>query len=257
MAHHKQLFFRSTAREKILRGASALADAIRVTLGPKSKCALIEKKFGKHIVCNDGVTIAKEIELEDREENLGAQMIREAAERTGDAVGDGTSTSTILAYTILSEGVRNVAAGASAIDLKRGLDRGLKVAVETLQTISRPVESRREKIQVATISAHNDPSIGELVAEALERVGPEGAVSVEEAKTTETTLEVVEGMQFGNGYLSPYFINDAEKMETIISGLGVGAGLMYILDPNKGRRRRALACDQAVHLLTKAANTIE
>ncbi|MEW6734239.1 MAG: chaperonin GroEL [Acidobacteriota bacterium] len=216
MAHHKQLFFRSTAREKILRGATVLVDAVRVTLGPKSKCVLIEKKFGKPIVCNDGVTIAKEIELEDREENLGAQMIREAAERTGDVVGDGTSTSTILAYTILSEGVRNVAAGASAIDLKRGLDRGLKVAVETLRSLSRPVVSRREKAQVATISAHNDPAIGEMVADALEKVGPEGAVSVEEAKTTETSLEVVEGMQFDNGYLSPYFITDAENMETIL-----------------------------------------
>src|SRR5678816_327020 len=189
---HKQVLFRSAAREKILRGASALADAVRVTLGPKSKSVLIEKKWGKPIVCNDGVTIAKEFDLEDPEENLGAQMIREAAERTGDEVGDGTSTSTLVAHTILAEGIRNLAAGASAVDLKRGLDRGLRVAIAALKNLSRPVSSRREKAQVATISAHNDSSIGELVADAIEKVGQEGVISVEEAKGTETTLEVVE-----------------------------------------------------------------
>ena len=213
---HKHVFFRAAAREKVLRGATALADAVRVTLGPKSKCVLIEKKWGKPIVCNDGVTIAKEIDLESPEENLGAQMIREAAERTGDAVGDGTTTATILAHAILADGVRNVAAGASAVDLKRGLDRGLQVAVEALRALSRPVQSRREKVQVATISAHNDPAIGELAAEAIEKVGPEGVVSVEEAKATETVLEVVEGMQFDHGYLSPYFVTDPEKMATVL-----------------------------------------
>ncbi|MBS1811199.1 MAG: chaperonin GroEL [Acidobacteria bacterium] len=213
---HKQMLFRSEAREKILRGAAALTDAVRVTLGPKSKCVLIEKKWGKPLVCNDGVTIAKEVELKDPEENLGAQMLRQAAEQTGDAVGDGTSTSTILAYTIFADGLRNVAAGASAVDLKRGLDRGLKVAVDALHTISRPVESRKEKAQVATISAHNDPVIGELIADATERIGDEGVISVEESKTTETTMEVVEGMQFDRGYLSPYFINNAEKLEAVL-----------------------------------------
>ena len=213
---HKQLRFRAAARESILRGASVLADAVRVTLGPKSKCVLIEKKYGRPIVCNDGVTIAKEIDLESPEENLGAQMMREAAERTGDAVGDGTSTSTVLAHAILADGVRNVAAGASAIDLKRGLDRGLKVAVETLRALSRPVQSRREKVQVAAISAHNDTTIGELVADAVEKVGAEGVISVEEAKSTETVLEVVEGMQFDRGYLSPYFITDPEKMQAAL-----------------------------------------
>ena len=213
---HKQLPFRAAAREKILRGASALADAVRVTLGPKSKCVLIETKWGAPIVCNDGVTIAKEIELKDPEENLGAQMMREAAERTGDAVGDGTSTSTILAHAIFADGVRNVVAGASAIDLKRGLDRGLKVAVEALRALSRPVQSRRERAQVAAISAHNDTTIGELVADAVEKVGAEGVISVEEAKATETTLEVVEGMQFDRGYLSPYFVTDPEKMEGVL-----------------------------------------
>jgi chaperonin GroEL len=213
---YKQLFFRADAREKIMRGAAALADAVRVTLGPKSKCVLIGKKWGRPIVCNDGVTIAKEIEIKDAEENLGAQMLREAAERTGDVVGDGTTTSTILAFSILAEGVRNVAAGASAIDLKRGIDAGVRAAIEALRAMSRPVESRKERAQVATISAHNDSSIGELVADAMEKVGPEGATSVEEAKGMETTLEVVEGMQFDRGFLSPYFITDPQKMEVVL-----------------------------------------
>jgi len=213
---HKQVLFRSEAREKVLRGSATLADAVRVTLGPKSKCVLIQKRFGLPIVCNDGVTIAREMELKDAAENLGAQMIRQAAERTGDAVGDGTSTSTILAHAIFAEGVRNVAAGASAIDLKRGLDRGVRVAVEALRALSRPVKSRLEKAQVATISAHNDATIGELVADAMEKVGDEGVITVEESKTTETQLEVVEGLQFDRGYLSPYFITDPEKMEAVL-----------------------------------------
>lgn len=213
---HKQMMFQSAAREKILRGATQLADAVRITLGPKSKSVLIQKSWGAPIVCNDGVAIAKEIDLEDPEENLGAQMLRQAAERTGDLVGDGTSTATILAHAIFSDGVRNVTAGASAIDIKRGLDRGLKAAVATLKTLSRPVVSRKEKAQVATISAHNDESIGELVADAMEKVGGEGVITVEESKTTETTLEVVEGMQFDRGYMSSYFVTDTEKMEAVI-----------------------------------------
>ena len=212
----KQLLFKSAAREKLLRGASVLADAVRVTLGPRSKCVLIQKKFGRPLVCNDGVTIAKEIELADPEENLGAQMLREAAEKTGEIVGDGTSTSAILAHAIFSEGLRNIAAGASAVDLKRGLDRGLKVATTAIKGISRPVVGRKELAQVATVSAHNDAVLGELVADAMERVGKEGVVSVEEAKGTETNLEVVEGMQFDRGYLSAYFITDSEKMESVL-----------------------------------------
>ena len=213
---HKQVLFRSEAREKILHGATALADAVRVTLGPKSKSVLIEKKWGKPIVCNDGVTIAKEFDLEDAEENLGAQMLRQAAEKTGELVGDGTSTATILAHAIYADGLRNVTAGASAIDLKRGLDRGLKVAVDALKAQSKPVVSRKEKAQVGTISAHNDEAIGELVAEAMEKVGGEGVITVEESKTTETLLEVVEGMQFDRGYMSPYFVTDTEKMEAVL-----------------------------------------
>jgi len=212
----KQILFRSQAREKILRGASQLADAVRVTLGPKSKSVLIQKKWGTPLVCNDGVTIAKETELEDPVEDLGARMLRQAAERTGDAVGDGTSTSTILAHAILADGIRNVVAGASAVDLKRGLDRGLKAAIDSLRALSRPVKTRLEKAQVATISAHNDPAIGELVAEAMEKVGGEGVITVEESKTTETVLEVVEGMQIDRGFISPYFITHAEKMEAVL-----------------------------------------
>jgi chaperonin GroEL len=212
---HKQVLFHSAAREKVLAGAAALADAVRVTLGPKSKSVLIQRKWGAPLVCNDGVTIAKEFDLKDPEQNLGAQMLRQAAERTGEAVGDGTSTATILAHAIFADGVRNVVAGASAIDLKRGLDRGLKVAVEKLRSLSRPVGSRTEKAQVATISAHNDETIGELVAEAMEKIGDEGVITLEESKTTETVLDVVEGMQFDRGYISPYFVTDAEKMEAV------------------------------------------
>jgi chaperonin GroEL len=213
---HKHVLFRSAAREKVLRGAAQLADAVRVTLGPRSKSVLIERKWGAPIVCNDGVTIAKEFDLKDPEENLGARMLRQAAEKTGEMVGDGTSTSTILAHAIFADGVRNVVAGASAIDIKRGLDRAAKRAIETLRALSRPVKTRKEKAQVAAISAHNDTSIGELIAEAMDKVGDEGVITVEEAKTTETTLDVVEGMRFDRGFLSHYFITNPEKMEAVL-----------------------------------------
>jgi chaperonin GroEL len=210
---HKRVSFRSAAREKVLRGATQLAEAVRLTLGPKSKSVLIQKSWGAPLVCNDGVTIAKELSLQDPEENLGAQMLRQAAEKTGDLVGDGTSTSTVIAHAIFADGVRNVAAGASAIDIKKGLDRALGVAIAQLRSLSKPVSTRLEKAQVATISAHNDASIGELVADAMEKVGGEGVITVEESKTTETVLEVVEGMQFDRGYISPYFVTDTDKME--------------------------------------------
>jgi len=213
---HKQVLFRSVAREKILRGATQLADAIRVTLGPRSKSVLIEKKWGSPIVCNDGVTIAKEFDLKDPEENLGARMLRQAAEKTGEMVGDGTSTATILAHAIFADGVRNVVAGASAIEIKRGLDLATKRAIEVLRALSRPVATRKEKSQVAAISAHNDSAIGELVADAMDKVGGEGVITVEEAKTTETVLDVVEGMRFDRGFLSPYFITNPDKMEAVL-----------------------------------------
>jgi chaperonin GroEL len=208
----KQCLFRAEARQKVFQGATVLADLVRVTLGPKSNCVLIEKRFGKPLVCNDGVTIAKEVVLEDATENMGAQLLREAAECTGDAVGDGTSTATVLAHAMLVEGVRNVASGASAVDLKKGLDHGLKAALAMLQSISRPVTSRIEKEHVATISAHNNPRIGAMVADAIEKIGADGVVTVEESNTTETMLEVVDGLQFDRGYISPYFVTDAEKM---------------------------------------------
>jgi chaperonin GroEL len=209
---YKQILFRSNAREKLLSGTRALADAVRVTLGPKSKSVLIQRKWGGPIVCNDGVTIAKEVKLKDPEEDLGAQMMRQAAEKTGDAVGDGTSTATILAQAIFADGLRNVVAGASAIDIRRGLDMGLKAGTEALKKLSRPVKTRVEKAQVATIAAHNDPAIGDLVAEAMDKVGDDGAITVEDSRTTETVLEVVEGMQFNRGYISPYFVTDLEGL---------------------------------------------
>ena len=213
---HKHLLFESAAREKIVRGATQLADAVRITLGPKSKSVLIGRKWGRPQVCNDGVSIAKEIDLTDPEENLGAQVLREAAERTGESVGDGTSTATVLAHSIIVEGIRNIAAHASAVDLKRGLERGLTAAIASLREISRPVQSKKEQAQVAAISAHNNVKIGELVADAIEQIGPEGVITVEEAKGTETSVEVVEGMQFDRGYLSPYFVTDPEKMEAVV-----------------------------------------
>ncbi len=216
MAAHKHLLYRSEAREKVLRGATAIADAVRVTLGPRSKCVLIEQKWGAPLVCNDGVTIAKAFALKDPDENLGAQLLRGAAERTGDAAGDGTTTATILAHAIVADGMRNIAAGASAIDIKRGLDRASRAAIAALRAQSRPVQSSREKEQVATISAHNDPAIGEMVARAIDKVGAEGAVTVEEAKGTETNMDIVEGLQFDRGYLSPYFVTDPEKMEATL-----------------------------------------
>jgi chaperonin GroEL len=215
--NYKKVIFRDAAREKILKGATTLYDTIRITLGPKSKSVLIDKKFGKPIVCNDGVTIATEMTLKDPNENLGVQILKEAAERTGEVVGDGTSTSTILAYSIYAEGLRNIAARASAIELKKGIERGMKIAVGQLEKISRPVKGKLEMAQVAAISAHNNESIGNLVADAVEKVGSEGVITVEEAKGMETTLDVVEGMQFDRGYLSAYFITDTQKMESVLT----------------------------------------
>ncbi len=217
----KHMLFHAEAREKVVRGAAALADAVRVTLGPRSKSVLLEKKWGKPLVCDDGVTIAKEVELKDPEENMGAQLLKEPAERTQQAVGDGTTTATLLAHAIVSEGMRNVVAGASAIAIKHGLDRGLQVVIDSLKAQSKPVSTRKEKAQVGSISAHGNTLVGDLVADALEKVGGDGVITVEEAKGTETTLEVVEGMQFDRGWLSPYFVTDPEEMKCELSDVFV------------------------------------
>ncbi|PWJ20580.1 chaperonin GroEL [Jannaschia seohaensis] len=209
---YTKLLFRSEARESLLRGTGALADAVRLTLGPRSKSVLIQKSFGAPLVCDDGVTIAKQFRLKVPEEDMGAQLLRQAAEMTGDAVGDGTTTSTILAHALFADGVRNVTAGASAVDLRRGFEDGLAAAVEVLRDLSRPVASVKEKRQVAAISAHGDQEIGNLVAEAMEKVGDDGAIMVEDSRTTETVLEVVEGLQFDRGYISPYFVTDADTL---------------------------------------------
>lgn len=213
---YKRLLFGADARNKVLRGVEAMADAVAVTLGPKSKRVLIEKKWDAPLVCDDGVTIAKEVELKDPEENLGARMLRQVAERTGDSVGDGTTTSILLARAIYAEGVKNVVAGASAVDVKRGIDRGARAAVDALRLLSKPVVSQLEKAQVATISAHGDVKMGQLVAEAVERVGAEGAISVEESRTAETVLDVVSGLRFDRGYLSHYFVTDTERLQCVM-----------------------------------------
>lgn len=210
---HKRLLFHGEAQTRVLKGASALADAVRITLGPKSKSVLIQRKFGRPLVCNDGVTIAREVELENPEENLGAQMMREAAERTGEMVGDGTTTSTLLAHAIYSEGLKNIAAGASAVDLKRGLDHGLKILLENLRRLSQPVKEPKKIEQAATLSAHNNTAIGTVIANAIQRVGVSGVVSLEESQGTETMVEVVEGLRFDRGFVSPYFVNNTERME--------------------------------------------
>ncbi len=213
---YTELRFRDEARAKLLAGATALADAVRSTLGPESRSVLIEKKWGSPLVCDDGVTIAKAVKLKDPVENLGAQLLRDAAVQTSERVGDGTTTSTLLAHAMFAEGLRNVVVGVSAIGITRGMDRACEVAVRALRDLSRPVKDKSDTAHVATVSAHNNAEIGALVADAVEKVGSEGVVEVEEARGTETTLEVVEGMQFDKGYLSPYFVTDAEAMEAVL-----------------------------------------
>tara|TARA_B100000900_G_scaffold283109_1_gene242439 strand:- start:1464 stop:3107 length:1644 start_codon:yes stop_codon:yes gene_type:complete len=211
----KEIKFNSDARDALKKGVDALSNAVKVTLGPKGRNVVIDKKFGSPSITKDGVTVAKEIELENTIENMGAQMVKEVASKTADQAGDGTTTATILAQSMVSNGLKNVAAGASPIDLKRGMDKAVKVIVSNLKKQSKNVGDNSQKIeQVATISANNDNTIGKLIAEAMEKVSKEGVITVEEAKGTETTVEIVEGMQFDRGYLSPYFVTDSEKMET-------------------------------------------
>jgi chaperonin GroEL len=209
----KTVRFAQEAREKILRGVNVLADAVIVTLGPKGRNVVLEKSFGAPTVTKDGVTVAKEIELEDKFENMGAQMVKEVASKTSDVAGDGTTTATVLARSIYTEGMKMVAAGHDPMSLKRGIDRAVESVVGELKGLSKPTKDRREIAQVGTISANNDSTIGDIIAEAMEKVGKEGVITVEEAKGLETTLEVVEGMQFDRGYLSPYFVTDPERME--------------------------------------------
>jgi len=205
--------FSQEAREKIQKGVNVLADAVTVTLGPKGRNVVLEKSFGAPTVTKDGVTVAKEIELEDRFENMGAQMVKEVASKTSDVAGDGTTTATVLARTIYSEGIKMVAAGHDPMSLKRGIDRAVEAITGELKGLSKPTKDRKEIAQVCTISANNDSTIGEIIAEAMEKVGKEGVITVEEARSLETQLEVVEGMQFDRGYLSPYFVTDPERME--------------------------------------------
>ena len=210
----KELKFNEEARRALERGVNTLADAVSVTLGPRGRNAVIEKKFGSPSIINDGVTIAKEIEVEDRFENVGAQLVREVASKTNDVAGDGTTTATVLAQAIVREGLMNVAAGANPMAIKRGIDKAVEVAVKEIEKISIPVQERNEIAQVASISA-NDKTIGDLVAEAMEKVGKDGVITVEESKGTETALDWVEGMQFDKGYMSPYMVTDAERMEVV------------------------------------------
>jgi chaperonin GroEL len=212
----KELLFNTDARSKLKRGVDQLAEAVKVTLGPKGRNVVIDKKFGSPTVTKDGVTVAKEIELSDPIENMGAQMVKEVATKTSDLAGDGTTTATVLAQAIFREGLRNVTAGANPMELKRGIDRAVEAVVEQLRTISVASAGKKEIAQVGTISANNDKEIGNLIAEAMEKVGKDGVITVEEAKGLETTLETVEGMQFDRGYLSPYFVTDPEKMEAVL-----------------------------------------
>ncbi len=241
----KMIFFDIEARNKMKKGVDTLANAVKVTLGPKGRNVVIDKKFGAPQVTKDGVTVAKEIELEDPIENMGAQMVKEVASKTADQAGDGTTTATVLAQSIISEGLKMVAAGANPMDLKRGIDKAVSLVVENLRSQSQTVGSDSKKIQqVATISANNDETIGKLIAEAFGKVGKEGVITVEEAKGTDTTVDVVEGMQFDRGYISPYFVTNSEKMEVELQN-------PYILIYDK----KISAMKDILHILEKVAQT--
>src|SRR5438552_3785395 len=212
----KDLVYREHARSAMLRGVNLLANTVKVTLGPKGRNVVLQRKFGSPLVTKDGVTVAKEIELKDRWENMGAQMVREVASKTSDLAGDGTTTATILAQAIYREGVKNVEAGANPMELKQGIDSAVTVVVAELQKMSKPIKTKREQEQIATVSANSDKRIGTLIAEAMEKVGKDGVVTVEEAKSMMTDLEFVEGMQFDRGYLSPYFVTNPDRMEAVL-----------------------------------------
>jgi chaperonin GroEL len=240
----KELLFNTDARAKLKKGVDHLAEAVRVTLGPKGRNVVIDKKFGSPTVTKDGVTVAKEVELADPVENMGAQMVKEVATKTSDLAGDGTTTATVLAQAIFREGLKNVTAGANPMELKRGIDRAVEAVVEHLKSISTPSAGKKEIAQVGTISANNDKEIGNLIAEAMEKVGKDGVITVEEAKGLETTLETVDGMQFDRGYLSPYFVTDPEKMEAVLDD-------PYILIHDK----KISAMKELLPILEKVAQT--
>jgi chaperonin GroEL len=241
----KQLFFDIEARNKMKRGVDILANAVKVTLGPKGRNVVLEKKFGAPSITKDGVTVAKEIELEDPIENMGAQMVKEVASKTADIAGDGTTTATVLAQSIISEGLKNVAAGANPMDLKRGIDKAVEKVVASLSAQSQTIGNDKNKIeQVASVSANNDANIGKLIAQAFGKVGKEGVITVEEAKGTDTTVEVVEGMQFDRGYISPYFVTNSEKMEAELQN-------PYILIYDK----KISAMKDILHILEKVAQS--
>ncbi|MFY7879891.1 MAG: chaperonin GroEL [Lacibacter sp.] len=241
----KQIFFDLEARNKMKKGVDTLANAVKVTLGPKGRNVVIEKKFGAPAVTKDGVTVAKEIELEDAIENMGAQMVKEVASKTADVAGDGTTTATVLAQSIITEGLKNVAAGSNPMDLKRGIDKAVEKIIEHLKSQSQAVGNDNKKIEaVATISANNDPFIGKLIAEAMQKVGKDGVITVEEAKGTDTTVEVVEGMQFDRGYISPYFVTNSEKMEAELQN-----PMILIYD------KKISAMKDILHILEKVAQS--
>ena len=240
----KQIMFKDEGRRKILSGVEQLAAAVKVTLGPKGRNAVLDKKFGSATITKDGVTVAKEIELEDAFENIGAQLVKEVAEKTSDTAGDGTTTATILAEAIYRQGYKNVTAGANAMALRRGVDKAVERVIEELKKLSKPIKDKKEVAQVATIAANCDSAIGDLIAEAMDKVGKDGVITVEEAKSMATTLEVVEGMQFDQGYLSPYFVSDTERMECVLEN-------PYILIHEK----KISAIKDVLPLLEKVART--
>ncbi len=222
----KKIVFNEDARKALMRGIDAVADTVKITLGPKGRNVILEKKFGAPQIVNDGVTIAKEIELEVGLENAGAQLLKEVSSKTNDVAGDGTTTASVLAQAIVKEGLRNLTAGANPIGIKRGMNKGVEMAIETIKKMAQPVDSKEKSAQVASISAGNDASVGELIADAIEKVGHDGVITVEESKSTGTNLKLVEGMQFDKGYISPYFITDAERMEAVLEDA-------YVLCVNK------------------------
>jgi len=250
----KKIAFNEDARKALVVGVDAVADAVKVTLGPKGRNVIIDKKFGAPQIVNDGVTIAKEIELPDNLENLGAQLVKEVSSKTNDVAGDGTTTAAVLAQSIVREGLKNVTAGANPIGIKRGIDKAVAIAVEEIKKNAKKIESKESIAQVATISAGNDKVIGDLIAEAMDKVGNEGVITVEESKTTGTELKVVEGMQFDKGYISPYFVTDAERMEAILDDVArEGRGILIIAEDVEGEALATLVVNTMRKVLRAVA----